>query len=76
MNYDRRMELKAIYTELNIIKKRLEEVKDEEEDTYNNMPESFINSKKGDDMADRISNMDTALDAMKDALLEIQEAAA
>lgn len=76
MNYDRRMELKAIYAELNTLKKRLEEVKDEEEGSYNNMPESFINSLKGDDMADRINEMENAIDAMKDALFEIQEAAA
>ena len=76
MNYDRRMELKAIYSELNTLKKRLEEIKDEEEDAYNNMPESFQNSIKGDYMADRIDNMETALDAVKDALIEIQEAAA
>lgn len=43
------------------LKGELENLKDEEDDAYNNLPESFQNGEKGEAMQEAINNLDTII---------------
>jgi NifU-like protein involved in Fe-S cluster formation len=74
MNVFRRDTLRAIRADINAIQRRIIEVRDEEENALAAMPESFQYSSKGEDMEDRIHSMINALDALRDAMNELEEA--
>ena len=74
MNVFRRDTLRAIRADINAIQRRIIEVRDEEENALASMPESFQYSSQGYDMEDRIHSMINALDALRDAMNELEEA--
>lgn len=76
MNNERRSILKGIYADLNALRKKVEAVKDAEEDILARMSEKEQFSTKGDAYEDRIHSMLTAMEAMKDAMYELEEAMA
>lgn len=53
---------------LNEVKDDIESLQGEEQDYYDNMPEGFQNGSKGDAAQEAISNFDTALQCMDNAL--------
>ena len=75
MNYERRMELKAIRAELKALSNRIATVKDVEEDILARMSEKDQYGVKGEAYEYRIDHMITAIDTIKDAILEVEEAA-
>ena len=54
----------------------LPEDKDEEQDAYDNMPESLQSSDKGSRMTDAIDTIDEAISSIEEAQQHIDEAAA
>lgn len=76
MNYERRMELKAIRAELKALQNRIAAVKDVEEDILARMPEKDQFGVKGEAYEDRIDRMLSAIENIKDAILEVEDAAA
>ena len=49
--------------------------KDEEEEAYDNLPESFQDGERGEEMQEYIDTMDEVLDAIDDAADSIEEIA-
>lgn len=68
MNNTRRKELGRLTAQLEEVKDALENLKGEEEEYLENMPESFQGSERGERAGEAINNMDSALDALGEAI--------
>ncbi len=73
MNADRRKRLQAVIDQINAAasilesaKGDLEDIKGEEQEAFDNMPESFQQGERGQASESAIDNMDTALDGLPD----------
>lgn len=72
MNKQRRKELAEIINLIEEARERLEAVRDDEQEAFDNMPESFQYSERGETMEDYISTMDELIDYLDtDNLQEI-----
>lgn len=74
MNKQRRKELEAILNELADLRSRLETVKDEEQDAYDNMPEGLQSSERGEKAEQACSSLDDALTAFDEIDSAINDA--
>jgi len=73
MNKQRRKELRKIKDKLIDIQTELENIKEQEEEAYENMPDSLKNTEKGQKMEEGISSLDGAYDIINDAISYIEE---
>ena len=73
MNKERRKRIEAIMDALSQAYGEIEEIRDEEEDAYDNLPENFQEGSRGDAMQDAIDNMETALAAVEEAKDTLEE---
>lgn len=72
MNKIRRKALADIIELIKEVRERLEAIRDEEQEAFDNMPEGLQASERGELMEDYISTMDEMLDALDtDGLQEI-----
>ena len=74
MNKQRRKELDTIYRKIEYLMQDLETVCGEEQDAYDNLPESFQESDRGETMYNAIDNMESALSSLGEAMDYILEA--
>ena len=74
MNNTRRKHLSDLQDKLRDIMSDLELLRDEEDEAYNNLPESIQLSEKGDSMAEAIDNMDEASSLIEDVISYIDDA--
>ncbi|GHV18128.1 hypothetical protein FACS1894169_14370 [Bacteroidia bacterium] len=74
MNKARRKELNEIRAELQGLMERLEIIKDEEQESFDNMPEGLQYSERGEKAENAISNLEYAYDNISDAIDRIDEA--
>lgn len=65
MNADRRKKLGEAWTKIAEGLSLIEEVKSDEEDYYENMPESFKEGEKGQKAQDAISELESAIDTLE-----------
>jgi len=75
MNKRRRTELKSIIEILEDTNSRLEMVKDEEQDAFDNLPESLQYSERGEQMEEYVDEMDEAYDSIQEAIDTLTEIA-
>ena len=68
MNNTRRKEPGRLAAQLEEVKDALENLKGEEEEYLENMPESIQGSERGERAGEAIDNMDTALGALDEAI--------
>jgi len=71
VNDKRRKELNNIYKELHLRVGQLDNLQNEEQDAYDNLPESLQNAEKGEQMQECIDALDQAkseLEAVMDTL--------
>lgn len=73
MNKQRRQTLAKIYDKLTEIRDILEEVQDEEECAFENLPESLQESERGQEIEDNAYQLDEALGYLDDALQTLEE---
>lgn len=73
MNAERRKKLKNVIDNLNTALSSIEEIKDEEQDSYDNLPEGIQDGERGDQMQENIDNLDTAYNDLDDVITELQE---
>lgn len=76
MNRQRRKEIRDIANQLEMLMARIEAVKEEEEEAFENLPESIQYSERGEQMEECAMSLDEAvndIDLIKDTLLEIAE---
>lgn len=74
MNKQRRKELERIKEELQTLLSDLEIAKDEEQEYYDNMPESFQNGERGEKAESAISALECAYDNITECIENIDEA--
>lgn len=74
MNKTRRAELSKAESLLNEAKELIESVQSEEQDSYDNLPESLQNGDKGQAMSEAIDNLEQAASCIDDAITSINDA--
>lgn len=86
MNKDRRKELGKLCDRVAALEEKvselkslrddivsdLESIRDEEQDAYDNLPESLQEGERGQDMQAAIENMENALSALEDIGLDVE----
>ena len=75
MNNTRRKSLRELIEKTEGIKQEIEEIKTEEEEYYNNMPEAFQDGEKGDRAQTVIEYLDEAMTAAGDMIENLTSAA-
>ena len=68
MNNARRKEIEKITADLEAIKERIEALQEEEQDAFDNLPESIQYGERGDKMQSAIDNLEYAPDNIQDCL--------
>lgn len=74
MNNARRKEIEKITADLEAIKERIEALQEEEQDAFDNLPESIQYGERGDKMQSAIDNLESAADYIQDCLDNLCEA--
>lgn len=74
MNNSRRGILASISEAIGELEARLQEVIDEEQDAYDNLPESIQNGERGQRSPEAIDALDQALESQSEARSQIEEA--
>lgn len=75
MNNTRRKNLRELIEKTEGIKQGIEELRTEEEEYYNNMPETFQDGEKGDRAQTVIEYLDEAMTAAGDVIENLTSAA-
>lgn len=73
MNKARRNEIQKCIDELEDIKSRLESVRDDEYEAYNNLPEGLMYSEKGDTMQEYIDDLDSEIGNLEYTISNLQD---
>ena len=68
MNKARRRQIAEVINSIEIIKGVIEEIRDDEEDAYDNMPESLQESDRGEAMQEAVEFLENACDSLDEAL--------
>lgn len=76
MNKDRRRQLEDVKDSLDEAIALLNDIKDEEQDAYDNLPESLQASANASKMTDAIDTIDDAISSVEEAQRHIEKAAA
>jgi hypothetical protein len=76
MNKNRRLDLDSIIVDIYRIKERLCEIGSDEQEYYDNMPESIQSSDKGDAVQAACDAIDGAIDSIDEVIEYIMEAMA
>lgn len=75
MNKARRLSIMKTINSLQILKSDVENIQSEEQDAYDNLPESLQDSERGDRMQEAIDNLDDAMTLIDEAVTALTLAA-
>ena len=73
MNKARRKKISEILEQLEGLSVEIEEVMNEEQEAYDNLPESIQYSERGENMEGYISSLDDAMNYVSDAISSLEE---
>lgn len=73
MNKERRSRINQIISELESLKYDIENVGEEEQEAYDNLPESIQYSKRGESMSDNVSDLEDAASNLDDIISTLQD---
>lgn len=73
MNNERRERIRKVISTLEDLNNEIQEILSEEQDAYDNMPESFQNGERGDAAQNAISNLESA--SLDDVISYLESAA-
>jgi hypothetical protein len=73
MNAQGRKEIAKYIASLKEIKSKLESMKDDEEEKYDNMPEGLQDSERGEKMQESIDALDNACTCLEDTIDSLNE---
>lgn len=76
MNNQRRARIQEVVDQIGVLCQELEELRDEEQDYMDNMPENLQGSEKCEVAEEAISNLDSAIDNLTEAIDYANEASA
>lgn len=68
MNKTRRKQIEAVRTILSTALETLEGLRDDEEDAFDNLPESIRESERGETMQEAVDNLYDACDSLEEAI--------
>ena len=74
MNAKRRNRLSKLYDQLEDMRSQLEQIKDEEQEAYDNMPEGVQTSDKGETAYEALDNLENAHGLLEEVLEGIDNA--
>lgn len=74
MNKDTRKHIDDLLEQLEIIKGEIEEIRDEEQEKFDNLNEYLQNSEKGEAFTTAIDNLDSAVGSIEDVTSYLEEA--
>lgn len=74
MNAERRKQIEILRTKLDDAKSEIEILKDAEQESYDNMPESFQCGERGDKSQTAIDALDSAAQSLEEATTYLEEA--
>ncbi len=74
MNKPRRAQLAALSTRLDQLKADLDSIREEEQNAFDQMPESFQNGERGQKSENAISFLDDAISSLDEAISSIESA--
>lgn len=66
MNKQRRKAIDAVREKLEELLEELEAIKDEEQEAFDNLPESLQDSERGDKMTEAIENLEYTIDYIEE----------
>lgn len=72
MNNERRQAIEDLESRLSILSDEIESLLGEEQEALDNLPESFRNSERGEQMETAVSNLGEALSSIGDALSSLE----
>lgn len=73
MNKERRIKILNVIKEIEQIKDKLQKVLNEEETVFDNMPENLQCSMRGEESEESIDYMNDAIDALDNAIEQLEE---
>jgi flagellar biosynthesis chaperone FliJ len=76
MNDQRRKRLAAALESIRLATQQLEEIRDEEQEVYDNMPSSLQDGDKGQRVQNFLDEISTLIDGLDDQTTTVQDAAA
>lgn len=74
MNKSRRKQIENIQSRILDLKDELETVRNEEQEAYDNLPESFQDGEKGEKMNNALENLDYAYSSLEEIEEYLEEA--
>lgn len=74
MNKSRRSRIDTIIEQIDNLLSDLNEIRDEEESAYENLPESLQDTDRGQSMCDAIDSIEEALDCLEEASSVLDDA--
>ena len=74
MNKSRRKQIAEVLEALNILRDTVEAIQNEENEAFENMPESLEGTDRYDMAEEAVSNLDDALSSLEDAIDSLESA--
>lgn len=75
MNKERRKAIEDVRLRLDAARADIEQLKDDEQSFYDNMPDAFRDGQKGDTAQEAIDNLDEAMCSVDEAMSKLEDAA-
>lgn len=72
MNKERRSKILQVIKEIEIVKNSLQNILDDEENAFDNMPENLQCSARGEESEESIEYMDEAVEALNTAIEQLE----
>lgn len=73
MNKQRRKKVESVFDQIQALIMELEEIRDQEQDAFDNLPEGIQESGKGEQMEEYISQMESAIDDLESSKSSLEE---
>lgn len=73
MNKNRRKELKNIVDQLNDLKSSIDFVTDDERFAFDNLPESFQGSEKGEKIEENIDDLEEVIESIEECISTLED---
>lgn len=74
MNAKRRKQIQDVWDKLDDLKSELESIMEEEQEAYDNLPESIQSTERGERMQEAADNLQNAIDAFDDVTSYLESA--
>ncbi|WP_421526867.1 hypothetical protein [Pseudomonas brenneri] len=74
MNESRRKEITEIISDVYALRERIEQVKGQEQEAFENLPESLQRSELGEEMEEVVNSLDSLDDDLENVIIALTEA--